>query len=241
MLKLVPSRNPPGYQISHAFPVLPPVIILFPVLGSLVGSVSLLLTLEMYVISGLVGEKTFRNQGLARIFLKPAIASLQWLNGHLILFMLRWFPLGDEKSFGTEPLNVLWRDHSKHRSCHFFLGIFGNSQWKLVVFFFFLTSTILMLSGSSDWGISIHSCFSLQGSEDTIAAVILPLYSTWQSILLFNLKESLKSPPSNFVWCDSGKRIFVKLGLPWCGRTLINQKTRCNVRECEYHLKKASC
>lgn len=136
MLKLVPSRNPPGYQISHAFPVLPPVIILFPVLGSLVGSVSLLLTLEMYVISGLVGEKTFRNQGLARIFLKPAIASLQWLNGHLILFMLRWFPLGDEKSFGTEPLNVLWRDHSKHRSCHFFLGIFGNSQWKLVVFFF---------------------------------------------------------------------------------------------------------
>lgn len=135
MLKLVPSRNPPGYQISHAFPMLPPVIILFPVLGSLVGSVSLLLTLEMYVIRGLAGGKTFRNQGLARIFLKPAVASLQWLNGHLILFMLHWFPLGAEKGFGTEPLNVLWRDHNKHRSCHF-LGIFGNSQWKLVVFFF---------------------------------------------------------------------------------------------------------
>ena len=148
----------------------------------------------------------------------------------------------------TEPLNILQRNHNRHRSCHFILGNLGNSQWKLVCFFFFLTFKILMLCGSSDWGIRIHSCFSLQGSEGTIAAMILHLYSTWvlvkcflQSILLFNLKDSLKSPLSKLVWCDSVKRIIGKMGLPWYGRTLIDPKTRYNIRECEHPLNRVSC
>lgn len=77
-----------------------------------------------------------------------------------------------------------------------------------------------MLCGSSDWGISIHSCFSLQGSEGTIAAMILHLYSTWYWLsavkinFIVQFKDSLKSPLSKLVWCDSANRIVGKMGLP---------------------------
>lgn len=76
MSKLVLNRNLSYYQISQAFSMLPPVTISFLALSSLVGTqVSFLSTLEMCIMVALDG-KTFRNQGLAKIVLKPAIASL---------------------------------------------------------------------------------------------------------------------------------------------------------------------
>ena len=46
-----------------------------------------------------------------------------------------------------------------------------------------------------------------------------------QSIILFSLKDSQKSPLSNFVWCDSefflNKYVLLKEALLWCGRRWI--------------------
>lgn len=107
MSKLVPNRNLSCYQISQTFSMLPPVIISFLVLSSLVDSLSFLLTHEMYIMVS--GWENFQEPRLDKD-LSPAsycfiIVTKYELNGRLILFMLHWFPFRGWKGLREWQIN----------------------------------------------------------------------------------------------------------------------------------------